>query len=82
VSERTTVALKYPVEIDGVQVSALHLRRPKVRDQLLAQKQGGSDAERELTLIANLADVAPQALHELDSQDYAALQRTLTGFFS
>ncbi|CAM3791984.1 phage tail assembly protein [Castellaniella denitrificans] len=80
-SDRTTVELKYPVEIDGAQVSSLTLRRPKVRDNLAAEKMGGSNAEREIALLALLAEVSPAALHELDMGDYAALQKALTSFF-
>lgn len=77
-----TVALQYPVEIDGVKTSALTLRRPKVRDQLTVDKMGASTAEKEVAMIAMLAEVAPNSLHELDSADYAALQKALAGFFS
>ncbi|WP_322999957.1 phage tail assembly protein [Castellaniella sp.] len=80
-SDRTIVELKYPVEIDGAQVSVLKLRRPKVRDNLAAEKMGATNADREIALIALLADVAPSALHELDMGDYAALQKAVAGFF-
>ncbi|CAM5289273.1 phage tail assembly protein [Eoetvoesiella caeni] len=80
-SDRTVVELKFPVEIDGVAVSILTLRRPKVRDNLAAEKLGGTNAEREIALLAMLADVAPKDLHELDMGDYAALQKALTSFF-
>lgn len=79
--ERTTVALKYPIEIDGATVAALHLRRAKVRDRLTAQKMGTTDAEREIALIAMLADVTPSNIESLDMADYSALQEALTGFF-
>ena len=80
-SERTTVELKFPVEIDGTSVSVLTLRRPKVRDNLAAEKMGGTNAEREIALLAMLADVSPNDLHELDMGDYAAMQKALTSFF-
>ncbi|WP_269497206.1 phage tail assembly protein [Castellaniella sp. S9] len=80
-SERTPVSLKYPIEIDGATVSVLHLRRAKVRDRLTAQKMANSDAEREIALIAMLADVAPSDIENLDMADYSALQEALTGFF-
>lgn len=80
-SDRTTVELKYPITSDGVQIGVVHLRRPKVRDRLAVEKMGSNDAEKELAMIAMLADMAPSALHELDMADYAALQKALSGFF-
>lgn len=79
--ERTAVSLKYPIEIDGAEVSVLHLRRAKVRDRLTAQKMASTDAEREVALIAMLADVTPSNIESLDMADYSALQETLTSFF-
>jgi len=78
---RETVALKYPIEVDGVSVSVLHLRRPKVRDRLAADKLGKTDAEKEIALIALLAEVTPETLHELDMADYTAVQQAFAGFF-
>ena len=41
-----------------------------------------SDAEREVRLIANLAELPPEAILKLDLKDYAAIQRALSGFLS
>lgn len=79
---RVEVALTYPVELNGVKVSVLHLRRPKVRDRLAAEKACKTDAEQEIFMIAALADVVPDQLHELDMADYAALQKAFSGFFT
>jgi len=49
-------------------------RFEKVRDRLAADKMGKTDAEKEIALIAMLAEVAPETLHELDMADYGALQ--------
>jgi len=78
---REKVELKYPIEVDGVTVSVLSLRRPRVRDRLAAEKLGKSDAEKEIALIALLAEIPHEALHELDMGDYSAVQQALTGFF-
>lgn len=81
-SERKSVELKHPIEVDGVRVSVLHLRRPKVRDRLAAEKAGSTDAEQEIAMIAALADMTPSNLHELDLIDYKAVSEAFTGFFS
>lgn len=75
------VELKYPVEADGRTISTLTMRRPKVRDERDARRLAGdNDAEHEIVLLANLCDVAPETIHELDLQDYRALQQQFMGF--
>ena len=78
----TTIELRSPIRIDGAEVTALRLRRPKVRDMLRAEKASGSDAEREIRLFADLCEVEPAAIEELDLADYQALQRVYQGFLS
>jgi len=80
-SPREKVALQYPLDVDGVPVSALYLRPAKVRDRLTAEKMGKTAAEQEIALIALLADVTPDTVHELDMRDYGAVQQVLSGFF-
>lgn len=82
-SERTAIELKYPITIDGTETSVLHMRRPKVRDQLLVDKSGiagKSQAEREIMLIANLCEVAPADIEQLDMADYTKIQETFGSF--
>ena len=76
----TTIKLKYPVIVDGQEHTELHMRRCKVKDRRLAAKQK-NDEDREITLIANLCDVTPSVIDELDSADYDQLQEALRGFF-
>lgn len=78
----TTIDLKYPVTFDGMTVDQLTLRRPRVRDRLAAEKSSGSDIEKEIRLIANLCDLAPQQVELLDLADYTRLQACLTDFLS
>lgn len=76
------INLDYPVRIDGVEVKVLQMRRPKVKDQLAADKFGGGDAEKEVRLFANLCEVAPDTIEELDLADYTKLQGEYKGFLS
>ena len=41
-----------------------------------------SDAEKEINLFANLCEVTPEALMELDMSDYAKLQKAYQDFLS
>ena len=77
-----SIHLSFPIELDGLPIAEIALRRPTVGDHLAAQKATGSDAEREIRLMANLAELPPAAIHKLDMKDYAALQKVLGGFLS
>jgi hypothetical protein len=79
-TERVTLGM--PIEYDGLPIKEIGLRRPTVGDHLAAQKSGGNDAEREITMIANLAELPPEAIHQLDMADYMAIQQVLSGFLS
>jgi hypothetical protein len=82
-SERTAIKLKYPITVDGTETEALYMRRAKVRDQLLVDKAsaaGKSAAEKEVLLFANLCEVAPEAISELDMADYKHIQDAYSDF--
>ena len=76
----TLIKLKFPVTVDGHEYTSLTMRRCKVKDRRIAAKQK-SDEDKEITLIANLCEVAPDVIDELDAVDYAKLQEVLSGFF-
>lgn len=76
------IKLEQPIKIDGVEVHELSLRRPKVRDLLVANKKDISDSEREVNLIANLSEVSPETIQELDLLDYIKVQSWLQNFLS
>ena len=76
------VTLTDPITIDGVKVAVLQLRRPKVRDMLSVEKTAQNDAEKEIQLFANLCEVSPDNLLDLDMADYAKLQKAYQDFLS
>ena len=75
------IKLLHPVLSDGTELRVLSLRRPKVRDLLLAAKLGDTDEEREVRMFANLCEVPPETIEELDVADYRALQEEYRAFF-
>ncbi|MDH5179762.1 MAG: phage tail assembly protein [Gammaproteobacteria bacterium] len=77
-----TIVLEYPVTVNGQEYSELNMRRPKVRDQKAASVKGKTDAEREISLFANLCEVEPALIEELDMTDYTAIQETYQDFLS
>ena len=77
-----TIDLDRPVTVGGETVERLTMRAPKVRDMLAQDKLSGTDAEKEVRLFANLCEVAPAVIEELDLADYRRLQEAYTGFLS
>lgn len=76
-----TITLEHPITVSGVEVKSLQLRRPKVRDRLIVDKLAVSDAEKEVLLIANLAEIPREAVEDMDLSDYLKVQKRLTDFF-
>lgn len=74
------ITLSKPIKIDGAEIKVLRMREPTVADQLAMDKSGGSAAEQEITLVANLCQVAPADLHQLTLRDYKNVQAALVGF--
>ena len=74
-SERAaTVTLRYPKTVEGETYTKLTMRRALARDSRDAQRGGGTPADIELRLLANLCEVAPNVIEELDLGDYQRLQ--------
>lgn len=78
----TTIELITPITVDGATLSQLTVRRPKVRDMLAMENTAKNDAEKEINLFANLCEVNPDSLYELDMADYSKLQKTYQDFLS
>jgi hypothetical protein len=76
----TQIDLDYPITVDGVQVSSLAMRRPTVADQLAFEDGKGSEAARTVTMMANLCDVPPASIKQLDTVDFGKLAAALRGF--
>jgi hypothetical protein len=76
------IKLSEGIKIDGVLIHELSLRRPKVRDRLIIERSGGSDAEKEVNFIANLAEIPAEAVQEIDLRDYAKIQDVLRSFLA
>ena len=77
-----TIELQHPIELSGESHTTLSMRRSKVKDRLaVAKMKTASDEEKEIRLFANLCEVAPNVIEELDESDYAKLQNTYLNFF-
>lgn len=80
--EVVPISLDHPVEADGATLEGVSMRRPRVADQLAAEKAAGSDGAREVALFANLCQVSPETIRRLALSDYFEMQRVFRGFLS
>lgn len=76
------IKLSSPIKVDGVLVHELNLRKPKVKDLIVANRKNSSDIDREVNLIANLAEIPVESVQELDLSDYLKTQNWLKNFLS
>ena len=79
-ADMTQLELEYPVEYQGATITHLKFRRPKVKDQLIAEKQNTLDSDKEVHLIAMLANVEPELIQQLDMADYQEAQKIIVKF--
>ena len=75
----TTIKLKHPITADGREVAELTLRRAKARDLERLDKVSGPIA-KSVTLIADLAEITPDQVRELDAEDFVAIEAEVSGF--
>ena len=75
------IKLKHPITIDGTEISVLRMRRPKVKDMLATDKIKNA-AERDIATFANLCEVSPADIEELDMADMHQLQEAFQDFLS
>ncbi len=76
---RENYTLKHPVTVDGQDYTELALRRPKTRDLIKARKCK-DEVEQMAAMIADLAEVPPKVVQELDAEDFAGLGEVLARF--
>lgn len=76
-----TIKLTEPVTVNEVTYEELKIRRPKVRDRLAVERLKKTDAEKEIAMIANLAEVDIAVIEELDLSDYGKIQQSFSDFF-
>lgn len=74
------ITLSRPLEIGGTKVSTVRMREPTVDDQLAADRAKGTDAEKEIAMMANLAEISPDDIKRMPLKDYKRLQLGFMGF--
>ncbi|WP_323162866.1 phage tail assembly protein [Stenotrophomonas maltophilia] len=61
-------------KIDGMDTAVVRMREPTVADMERFQESAGSEAQREVVMIANLCEISPDALREFPLRDYQRMQ--------
>lgn len=74
------ITLDTPVTVEGETFSSLKMRRAKVKDRLAADKKFSNLAEREINFFANLCDIPPSVVMELDESDYVKVAEAYSSF--
>ncbi|MBB4398750.1 phage tail assembly protein [Bradyrhizobium sp. ERR14] len=74
------ITLDFPFDKDGKTYSSLTMRRPKTKDSLKAAKFKGHDADKGILLLADLCNVSPDVIAELDEIDAMKLGAQLDAF--
>lgn len=74
-----TLTLQYPVTYKGEEVTTLTFRRPKIRDMKKAEKIK-DDLDKSIAMMADLAEVEPKMIEELDTVDFEAASQIIADF--
>jgi len=74
------IPLDFPITIDGVEQSALTMRRPKVRDVTISNSRSMSDEEKTKVIYSRLCGIPPQSIVELDLADFGKLNEAFADF--
>ena len=80
-SKMEKIKLQYPIKIEETTYEELTMRRSKVKDRLAVSVMKATDEEKEINLFANLCDVSPAVIKELDEVDYTKVQKVYMSFF-
>ncbi|MDR5887570.1 phage tail assembly protein [Vreelandella janggokensis] len=76
-----SITLNRPVTLaSGSEANTLRMREPTVDDQIVSDEMKGSDGIREVTLFANLCEIAPDDIRRLKLKDYKRVQEAYSGF--
>ena len=74
------IKLSKGYQFDGAKADYLVMREPTVGDNLAADSMGGSNAEKEVRMLANLCMVTPDQIKGLAIRDYRRLAEAFANF--
>ncbi|MBA1446527.1 MAG: phage tail assembly protein [Chromatiales bacterium] len=71
--------LKYPVTVDGEEITSLNLRRVNVLDLEVMEKQQGQ-LTRSVTLLSQVSERSPDVIRQMDAADFNAASDLVADF--
>jgi hypothetical protein len=74
------ITLAKPADISGTATTTIRMREPTVGDQEAASIMTGSDASREIQLLANLCELDPSDIRKMSLANYNRLQKAYVVF--
>lgn len=74
------ITFSRPLDVNGASVAWVRMREPLVSDQQAVSEMKGTDASREVSMFANLCELAPDDICRLPLRDYKRLQTAFLGF--
>ncbi|WP_294948310.1 phage tail assembly protein [Sulfurivirga sp.] len=76
---QTVIELSVPLKDGGNEITALKLRRPTVRDLLVMDGVQG-DLHKTVRMIAQLADLPPDVIEQMDVKDFEKASTAVADF--
>ncbi len=76
------ITLTRSMDIDGLKVETLRMREPTVNDQLVMDASKGSDVEKEISMFANLCQIAKEDIKKLTLKNYQRVQKAFSSFIN
>jgi Phage tail assembly chaperone proteins, E, or 41 or 14 len=77
---KAVITLAKPANLNGTKVPSLTMREPTVKDQLIFEATPGSNADKEIAVMASLTGLVPDDITSLTLRDYSRLQAAYAGF--
>lgn len=73
------ISLQYPINVDGVEVGSLNLRRVTVAD-LEVMNQEKTELAKSIRLLSLLAEMTPDDIRKLDAADFNNVSEQVADF--
>ncbi|WP_067096215.1 phage tail assembly protein [Marinomonas atlantica] len=71
--------LEFPIMVNGNETNTLTVRRPTLRDNMIADKKE-TTTDKEICMITHLTGLDEDDLYNLDMSDFDALTEVVVGF--
>ena len=78
-----TIKLAHPVKVDGVEIDSITIRRPIVKDLIIAARaKNTNEVDQASRLVSILSELSPKTIESLDVADFTKIDAKVESFFS